>query len=517
MGASRILVVDDEPAIRELIRTTLELEGHEVVTAEDGAAALAVLQAEPVDVVVLDRMMPGMGGLEVLDVVRADPGLALLPVILVTALGDAASAVEGLDRGADDYVPKPFAPDELAARVRSQLRGQRAWVDRLTSTVAGRRSVLANAAAAAGAAHGTGAAAHALCHALVGEPELAGLEVLEVAGGRVRRLGTAGAAGLGLLQLADAADDLAAIQAGLPDGPRRIRLPDHVVTAAPVRDGTGTLAVVLATGDPSVRLGAADSLLALTIDVAAMAAGVLTEPLRTSRLRTEAQARIQRIVTDGAFHPVFQPIIDLRSGSVVGHEALSRFHGGLDPAEVFSTAVRLGVAADLEQATLDAAVCAARRQPEGCWLALNVTPSLLLGAIDLEAVLQSAERQDVVLEISEMEPVADYDALHGAIDDLGAAVQISVDDAGAGFASLAHILALHAHYVKLDKSWVHGIDHDPAKRALVAGLQSFADETGAAIIAEGIETESQLEVVQRLGIGYGQGWLLGHPAPLATA
>jgi len=377
--------------------------------------------------------------------------------------------------------------------------------------------VLAGAAAAAGAAHSTGAAAHALCHALVGEPELAGIEVLEVAGGRVRRLGTAGAAGLGLLQLAGAAEDLAAIQAGLPDGPRRIRLPDHVVTAAAIRDGVGTLAVVLATGDPSVRLGAADGLLALTIDVAAMAAGVLTEGLRTSRLRTEAQSRIHRIVSEGAFHPVFQPIIDLDSGDVVGHEALSRFHGGLDPGEVFSTALRLGMGGDLEQATLDAAVGAARHQPDGCWLALNVTPSLLLGAVDLDGVLQVSGRQDIVLEISEMEPVADYDALHGAIDDLGAAVQISVDDAGAGFASLAHILALQARYVKLDKSWIHGIDADPAKRALVAGLQSFADETGAAIIAEGIETEAQLDVVRRMGIAYGQGWLLGVPAPLATA
>ena len=174
----------------------------------------------------------------------------------------------------------------------------------------------------------------------------------------------------------------------------------------------------------------------------------------------------------------------------------------------------VGVGADLEQATLGAAVDAARHQPEGCWLALNVTPSLLLGAVDLETVLQAAGRQDVVLEISEMEPVADYDALHGAIDDLGAAVQISVDDAGAGFASLAHILALRARYVKLDKSWIQGIEVEPPKQALVAGLQGFAAETGASLIAEGIETPEQLEAVRSLGIAYGQGYLLGRPGAL---
>ncbi len=514
MGASRILVVDDDPASRELIRVALTLEGLEIVTVEGGVAALEHLRREPVDVVLLDRMMPGMDGIKVLQAIRADPDLTLVPVILVTALHDPAATIEGLDHGANDYVTKPFDLPELAARVRSQLRGTRAWIDRLTADVSRRRAALAAGTEAAGAASSMPAATTALCRALVSEPDVAGVEILEVAGLGVERIGGAGVDGLAALRIAGASEALRGIEHGLPAGPCRVSLPDLVISLAPVRDRAGTLAVVAITGPPGAPASVVDGLLALTIDAAAVTAGVLTEPLRTSRHRAEAHARIRDLVLDGAFRPVFQPIVDLGTGEVIGHEALTRFAAGLDPAEVFGTATRLGVGHDLERATLAAAVERARRQPPGCWLALNVTPSLLLDPPPLDEILRAAGRHDIVLEISEMEPVHDYGVLLASIADLQAAVQISVDDAGAGFASLAHILALGARYVKLDKSWIHGIDLDPAKRALVAGLQSFAGETGTSLIAEGIETEDQLAEVRWLGIAYGQGWLLGKPGDL---
>ena len=234
---------------------------------------------------------------------------------------------------------------------------------------------------------------------------------------------------------------------------------------------------------------------------------------RTPQQRADEE-RIGGIVRDRAFRCVFQPIVDLATRDVVGHEALTRFDGGADPAEVFATASRLGIGGDLERATLGLAVDGARRQAPGTWLALNVTPTLLLGHTGLDLILRRTGRDDLVLEISEMEPVHDYAALLAAIDALDASVQISVDDAGAGFASLAHILALRARYVKLDKSWIAGIDVEPAKRALVAGLQGFAAETGAALIAEGVETRAQLDAVCDLGITYGQGYLLGRPGDL---
>lgn len=120
---AKILVADDEPAIRVL--TQRILAGYEVLHAASGDGALArAREAEP-DLILLDVHMPGMGGLEVLDALRSDPRLRLVPVILLTGDGDPEACVRGLDRGADGYLAKPFDPRELAARVGSLLRRSR--------------------------------------------------------------------------------------------------------------------------------------------------------------------------------------------------------------------------------------------------------------------------------------------------------------------------------------------------------------------------------------------------------
>ena len=117
----RILVVDDEPAVRDSLRRALELEGYEVDLAVDGEAALAHL-AQPMhpDAVILDILMPGVGGLEVCRRIRASGDE--VPVLILTARAEIDSRVAGLDAGADDYLPKPFALAELLARLRALLR-----------------------------------------------------------------------------------------------------------------------------------------------------------------------------------------------------------------------------------------------------------------------------------------------------------------------------------------------------------------------------------------------------------
>jgi two-component system response regulator MprA len=121
MGGMKILVVDDEPAVRDSLRRALELEGYEVDLAPDGESALARL-AEPAhpDAVVLDILMPGLDGLEVCRRMRTAGDET--PVLMLTARAEVDSRVAGLDAGADDYLPKPFALAELLARVRALLR-----------------------------------------------------------------------------------------------------------------------------------------------------------------------------------------------------------------------------------------------------------------------------------------------------------------------------------------------------------------------------------------------------------
>jgi DNA-binding response OmpR family regulator len=116
---ARVLVVDDEPIVREVVVRYLEREGHETVEAGDGDAARTLLERSDPDLVVLDVMLPGTDGLELCRWIR---GRSELPVIMLTARGEEADRIVGLELGADDYVTKPFSPRELAARVRSVLR-----------------------------------------------------------------------------------------------------------------------------------------------------------------------------------------------------------------------------------------------------------------------------------------------------------------------------------------------------------------------------------------------------------
>lgn len=124
--SGRILVVDDEPALRELVRPYLEADGFEVVEAGDGHSALARLRQADVDLAVIDVMLPGLDGVELVRRVRA---FSQLPIILLTARREEAHRIAGLHAGADDYVSKPFSSPELVARVRAQLRRARGFAE----------------------------------------------------------------------------------------------------------------------------------------------------------------------------------------------------------------------------------------------------------------------------------------------------------------------------------------------------------------------------------------------------
>ena len=119
--SSRILVVDDDVALAEMIGIVLQNEGYEVVFCADGSAALTQFQENNPDLVLLDVMLPGMDGF---DVCRAIRRVSDAPIVMLTARSDTADVGTGLEAGADDYVPKPFKPKELVARVRARLRGR---------------------------------------------------------------------------------------------------------------------------------------------------------------------------------------------------------------------------------------------------------------------------------------------------------------------------------------------------------------------------------------------------------
>jgi EAL domain-containing protein (putative c-di-GMP-specific phosphodiesterase class I) len=233
--------------------------------------------------------------------------------------------------------------------------------------------------------------------------------------------------------------------------------------------------------------------------------------------RDDWMRAIERVLRGEGFALTFQPIIDLKHGAVVAYEALSRFApadgiGMLAPPEWFEAARRLGVAAELEARVVAAALDARDRLPPNTFLTLNLSPWV----VDTEPVRRVLESprglHRVVVEVTENAVVEDYPALaetFAALRRRGA--YIAVDDAGAGYASLAHVLRLRPDFVKLDQSLTTALDQDEAKLALVEMFGQFAGRVDAWLIAEGVETLGELTALGRLDVPLAQGYYLGRP------
>ena len=302
------------------------------------------------------------------------------------------------------------------------------------------------------------------------------------------------------------------------DGAYGTRIAANGITAAayiPIgHDGRtiGLLVVSEARGLEESLATLADRLPVL-IEVGELAGPLLGPGFELVDATSTARVRLNGILANRAFAPVFQPVCDLATGRVVGLEALTRFIGA-GPEEVFGQAQLLGRLQELEVATLTVALAAAERLPLDCWLSINVSPGLLADTAILERLLAGCRRQ-IVLELSEHEAVVDYAALTASLKRLGPQVSLAIDDAGAGFSSLRHILETAPAWVKLDIGLVRGADADPARQALIAGLVHFALHSGIALIAEGIETKAEFAMLKSLGVEFGQGFLMARPAPIS--
>jgi EAL domain-containing protein (putative c-di-GMP-specific phosphodiesterase class I) len=247
--------------------------------------------------------------------------------------------------------------------------------------------------------------------------------------------------------------------------------------------------------------------------------GVVSSALMGPALEEEwrvadVRALLTQVIDNHAFRPVFQPIVVLRNSEIVGYEALTRFADGTRPDKRFLEAHMAGMSVRLEMACVVDQLEAATWLPEGTWVSLNVSPALASAVVPLVASLERADRE-VVLEITEHVEIGDYQKLVSALELIRGRARLAVDDAGAGYAGLRHILELRPHFVKLDVSLVRNVDTDPARQAMVAGMAHFARNSGCELIAEGIETEGERAELVRLGVGLGQGYLFGKPTPVA--
>jgi len=215
-------------------------------------------------------------------------------------------------------------------------------------------------------------------------------------------------------------------------------------------------------------------------------------------------------------HMVYQPILDLDSGEVLGAEALARFgtEPQRSPAQWFMEAAEVGLSIQLELAALRRAAEGLPLLPPGAFLSVNASAETIRSPALLSA-LDGLPTSRLVIELTEHQRVEDYDQLLAPVARLRArGVRLAVDDAGAGFASLQHILRLSPDIIKLDRIFIEELSEDPVRRALTTALVSFAGDIGATLVAEGIATASELAALQELGVRHGQGTFLGEPGPV---
>jgi len=241
---------------------------------------------------------------------------------------------------------------------------------------------------------------------------------------------------------------------------------------------------------------------------------------RTALLhRHEKLVRIERALRDDALSMVYQPIMSLDEHAMKGYEALTRFSMmPLRPPNVwFQEADEVGLGVELELKAVVLATKALEHVPDDVFISVNTSPQTATsdGFAD---VLDPGPLNRLVIELTEHAVVDDYDALSEALSPLRArGMRLAVDDTGSGFSSLRHILTLRPDIIKLDLALTRHIHADPVRRALASALTSFAGEIDATLVAEGIESDDELQTLRRLGIGWGQGFFLGRPGPVVSS
>ncbi|HEX7951060.1 MAG TPA: bifunctional diguanylate cyclase/phosphodiesterase [Candidatus Limnocylindrales bacterium] len=246
------------------------------------------------------------------------------------------------------------------------------------------------------------------------------------------------------------------------------------------------------------------------------------EGATTEHKPAELSALVARVAASGAVRAVFQPIYDLATGAPRGFEGLVRplpNTGFNDSATMFAAAEATGRTAELDIACLEAVMGAASRLRLPGSLALNVSPRTFeTDEFSIQGLLRIMVRHGldprrIVLELTEREAVEDIDRLRRAAEDCRVAgIRLAADDVGSGNAGLRLLSQLRFDIVKIDLSLVQGGTRHEQSLEVVRTLRDLADRWGALVVAEGIETPAQLEVVRSLGIGAGQGYLLGSPA-----
>lgn len=265
---------------------------------------------------------------------------------------------------------------------------------------------------------------------------------------------------------------------------------------------------------PAARIAAISALVFLPIQCAAL--WLLLRPLWVQQSWThKMHRRVKAVLKSGDLQIAFQPVLSMDNGEVVAVEALSRFSQKpkQGPDQWFAQADQVGLGVELELLALQRALTEAAKLGTHLDVAVNLSPCTLNDPRIQHMLMNAAiSPLRLIVEITEHCVVSDYTQLsrsRALLREHG--IRLSIDDAGAGYASFRHIVTLAPDLIKLDRAIVAGLDTDPARRALVRSMVGFAGECSAKTVAEGVETQAELATVKSLRVDQVQGYWTGRP------
>lgn len=252
---------------------------------------------------------------------------------------------------------------------------------------------------------------------------------------------------------------------------------------------------------------------------AAIVADLIHEELDQQHQLKLKRERIEKLMEKTAFHVRYQPIYRLNDETVAGFECLARFETEpyRSPDQWFAEAEEVGLAEELEIALARKALEALSELPKDVLLAVNFSPATIMTESFAE-LFATLPLQRVVLEVTEHAAVANYTELSARLHPFRLrGLRLAVDDAGAGHSSFRHVLDLRPDTIKLDMSLTRNIDRDRGRQALAGALSMFGRAMGSQIVAEGVESEAELNTLRRVGVTKVQGYLTGRPMRLEDA
>ena len=549
----KLLVVDDNSANRDLLLGSLAYRGYQIETAENGEQALEKINHAHYDLVLLDQMMPGMSGLDLLRLLRATYSPSQLPVIMVGAVEDSEAVVDAFGQGANDFVAKPIDLPVMDARIQTQLlRSQADRESRLLDplTGLGNRTMFLSHLEDTLDGHRPGKSVAVVMLDLDGFQNLndnlghhVGDQVLIEAAARFRRVITESAVHPSTLLARVGADEFAILldaalvgqahalaQALLSSLARPFRLENSPISIS------GCAGIALCSSPKTI---AAELLRDARVAMFNARQGGRNQcEVFDPQLRQRAHARLAMAVDlyqaleRNQMLAFYQSKVNLHSGAVVGFEALLRWRhpqfGLIQPSVFIPIAENTGLIVSMGAWVLRQAGTQLKTWQgkfPGAPLSMNVNVSVkqLKGFQIVDAVERVLEEtgippESLHLELTESALIPEMDAVREVLARLRALnIRLHLDDFGTGYSSLSCLRSLHFDSLKIDRSFVQRLDSDPESRAIVETILNLARSLRMTVLAEGIETESQRASLLDMGCEEGQGFLFSKPVAAEIA